>query len=554
MRRMWLVYCVGAVAVIGTDLCEALFPKLTQMTIDIFNNSLPDVARQAHKIGLNFDGATKFEAFQVIFALMLALIFVQFLGRIGWRVTLAQQTHYVAAKFKKIIWNRARYFPRSRLEGDLSSGELMNVATGDVGTGRFVYGFTLTAMADFVFLLIFTATAMFSIDVELTLWSLAILPVLPIFLDRLARRESRAHAVAQESLSKLTDLAAQAVATVRLQRLTQTGPFWEGKLNDSADEYRLKRLSVIRAGLAYIPTTGYAPIVSYVILLGLGLKKVFLHEMSVGSFVAMQSYIFIIQGPLFDLGMIISEWQRCFTSLERISHVLRQAEAPQLREGGARIAPSPMVFEVKGLGFRHPNAQGPVLKDLNFSLGQSERLGVRGPIGSGKSTLVNILSGFERNFEGELRLFGRDIRDYSHKELRQYISIVPQKSFLFADTIRANLRLNRELSDDEIWRLLEITCLKEDVERFPYGLETRLGEWGINLSGGQKQRLTLARALVNHPRILFLDDCLSAVDTVTEEKILANLDLEMKQLTAIWVAHRGSTLRYCDQIIDLEPL
>jgi ATP-binding cassette subfamily B protein len=138
--------------------------------------------------------------------------------------------------------------------------------------------------------------------------------------------------------------------------------------------------------------------------------------------------------------------------------------------------------------------------------------------------------------------------------LRSYIGHVSQKPFLFADSIRVNVAMNNELTDEEIWRYLELAGLKDDVELFGDKLDTQLGEWGINLSGGQKQRLTLARALAAKPKVLFLDDCLSAVDTITEEKILKNLDQHLKDVTLVWVAHRKSTLKYCNHTFELRPM
>ena len=210
------------------------------------------------------------------------------------------------------------------------------------------------------------------------------------------------------------------------------------------------------------------------------------------------------------------------------------------------------VFEVKNLNYRYEDGSDLVIKDLSFQLGAKRRLGIMGPIGSGKSTLVNILCGMDRHFEGEVSIYGRNFSDYSHSELREHISVVGQKPFLFADTIRENVRLDRDLSDDDVWHFLNLAGLADDVRDFPEQLGTPLGEWGINLSGGQKQRLTLARALARRSQVYFLDDCLSAVDTVTEEKILNNLDREFKDQTLVWVAHRESTLKYCDQILELQ--
>jgi len=161
------------------------------------------------------------------------------------------------------------------------------------------------------------------------------------------------------------------------------------------------------------------------------------------------------------------------------------------------------------------------------------------------------MAGLEQNFRGEVLFSGEDIKSYSHVSLRDNIKLVNQKNFLFSDTVRNNISLNQKLTDEELWHYLDVAGVATDVRTFSNGLDTALGEWGVNLSGGQKQRLTLARALAAKPKVLFLDDCLSAVDTVTERKILSSLDKELKGKSVIWVAHRESTLKYCDKILEL---
>jgi len=532
ISKMWWLYSGGILAVIGTNITEALVPKVVQLSIDRALAGGEGVSTLAYAL--------------------LGVLLFQGVCRFLWRVTLAQQTHFVAARMKSLLWNRARYLPKDRLERDLSPGELMNVATGDVGSARFVFGFTLVGSTDFVFLILFTLGFMFTIDVELTLWAIALLPGLPFFLDRLARKESRQHKEAQESLSQLTDLAAQAVSSVRLQRLTRTAAFWVNKLSKAAIDYREKRFDVVKTSLSFIPATGFAPLVSIGVLIFLGAKKVIDGQMSIGSFVAMQSYVFIIQGPLIELGVIISEWQRSFASLDRVARTWREEEAPLLRAGGERPVPQDGdVYQVRGLSFTYEGRPYPVIDGLSFEIAAGARLGIKGPIGAGKSTLLQILAGFERQFQGDVRLWGRDVREYSHEGLRARIKMVPQRPFLFADTIRANLSLDRTMSDEELWYLVHLAGIHSDVRTLPKGLDTPLGEWGVNLSGGQKQRLTLARALAAKPEILLLDDCLSAVDTVTEESILKNLDHELRAVTLVWVAHRDSTLRYCDRVLTL---
>ena len=539
------VYVIGILSVMMTTLAEVVVPHIVKISIDTLSNITAvgvDVAK---------------ERFTKFFLILISLYLVQYIGRVGWRVFLAQQAHHVGAKMKSLVWDRSRFLPRSKLERDLRPGDLMNVATGDVNSGRFAYSFTLVMIADMIWLFTLTLIAMFLISPKLTLWTLILLPGLPFFLHRLSVLEGKQHDVAQESLSDLSDLSAQSVSTIRLQRLTQTGAYWKQRLFASSLDYMQKRQAVIFTGLRFIPITGLTPILSYVVLLVIGINDVMAGTLSVGSFVAMQSYIFLIQVPLIELGETVAEWQRSFTSLRRISKIYAEPEAPRLRGGGLPVTSSEgPILEVRGLSYSVPGSVPgtdlQIIDNLSLSLQPHERLGILGPVGSGKSTLINILSGFENDFEGQVFLHGQEIRMLEHAGLRRRIGVVPQKAFLFADTIRSNINLDMNLSDEQIWHYLKLAAVDEDVRSFSAGLDTRIGEWGVTLSGGQRQRLTLARALARKPEILLLDDCLSAIDTVTEERILQGLDRELADTTLVWVAHRKSTLKYCDQILEMK--
>ncbi|MBS1982679.1 MAG: ABC transporter ATP-binding protein [Bdellovibrionales bacterium] len=524
-------YALGIFSVVLTNIADVILPKYFQWSVDALSQNS---ARFLHYL-----------------APMAGFLALQFMGRIFWRQTLGQQTHYVAAKLRSQLWNRARFFPRERLETDLTPGELMNVATSDIGLARFMFGFTIVGTVDFFFLLTLTVAAMLTVDAKLTLATLAILPAVPFMIDRISRREAAQHRVAQSALSKLTDLVAQAVATQRLQRVSGTHRFWEAKLGETANEYRGKRFEVAKTSLAFIPVTGVAPLISFAALLALGMSRVLAGTLTIGEFIAMQSYIFIIQTPMLELGSIISEWQRGFASFERVTRTLAQPEASGLRAGGATPLSQEVILTAKDLSFRYPGAERDVFSKLSFELRAGRRLGVTGPIGAGKTTLLEILSGLQRGFTGQVLFHGRDIRELSHAEMRRQISVVPQRPFLFGDTVRSNMALDRQLTDDEIWHWLDVAGVREDIAELPDQLNTKLGEWGVNLSGGQKQRLTLARALARKPQVLLLDDCLSAVDTVTEERILRALDRELQHATLVWVAHRASTLRHCTDLLEL---
>lgn len=531
VRKLRWTYLAGAGAVVLTNITDAFIPQYTARAIDALQKS---------------DAA--FTRFIPPVALLLVLAAI---GRVYWRQLLGQQTHYAGARMRSLLWERARYLPRERLTTDLSPGELMSLATSDVGLARMMFGFTIVGTVDFVFLLGLSLACMLSIDPWLTAATLIIFPPLPFILDRLSRREALQHNTAQTKLSELTELAAQAVATQKLQRVSQTHVFWEKRLAKAADVYRHRRMDVAKTSLLFIPVTGAAPLIAFGILLMLGVERVLAGHISIGQFVALQSYVFLVQQPMLELGVIISEWQRSKASFQRLVTILAQPAAPGLESEHPAPVLADLAYVARNLSFRYPGASYPVFEGLNLELKKGARLGLMGPLGSGKSTLLEIFSGLETRFEGELKLFDRDVRQYSHADLRRFVSVVPQRPFLFSNTIAANMRLDRALAEDEVWHWLEVAGVAEDVKKLPEQLETRLGEWGVNLSGGQKQRLTLARALARRPMILLLDDCLSAVDTLTEERILQGLNEHLRETTLVWVAHRPSTLRHCDTILDL---
>lgn len=542
IRRNWLVYTVGMVTMFLTNAMQVLSTRSLGWVVDFFlKKSVPTWVK--------LDSPEK--VFYLLFGIVLGSRILLIVGRVGWRLTLARQTHRSAGMMKKRLWDKVRFFPRKELDTTYSKGVLMNISTSDVGMARFIFGFTLVGFSDVVFLGIITLFALFSIEWKITLASLIVLVFVPLIVKKLSDVEGQRFDEAQDKLSEFNDLSSQVVSSIRLQRLTQTGPYWEKRLASSAENYRQKHIFAVFTSLRYIPVMGAASVLTYLIIFGIGIVAVLKDHISVGDFVAMQSLIFLLEQPLMGLGFVVSDIRKAFTSLQRLHEVYEAKQDVGLISEGQSPLAQEKIIEASQLSFSYENSDQKILNNFNISISQKERLGIMGPIGAGKSTLLQILSGLERNVEGKVLFCGKPFSEYSHHELRQFVAIVPQKPFLFADNIRNNLCLERTFTDEELWHFLEVAGLKSDVEGFPHKLDTQLGEWGINLSGGQKQRMTLARAIARKPQVLFLDDCLSAVDTVTEEKILRAMDQELKDTTLIWVAHRKSTLKYCHRIIEL---
>lgn len=544
LKDRWGIYCLGAFSVLLTNLMQVLAPKNIGWIVDFFaGRAIPEI----------LTGNTQQETFLTLFLVLAVSRVLINIFRFMWRITLGRQTHYAAAELKREVWEHVRFLKKEDLDRKFTKGVLMSASASDTMSARFIFGFTLVAVFDVAFLGLFTFITMAYIHLGMALLSCVVLLFVPIFVRRLSKKEVEQYRHVQDTLSHFNDLSSQAVATIKLQRLTQTGPFWERRLMNIAEQHRSQRLKGIGLSLLYIPVMGVAAIISYVVLFILGIYFTFNGKMTVGEFISMQGLIFLLHDPLMSLGFVISEWKKAFAGLERLAEIYQHEKEQFLVTKGSPIVETEQypVLEAKNLSFNFSES-APLFDNLNFKLAPGDRLGITGPIGSGKSTLLSILTGLERNNGGEIYFHGKKFSQYAHHDLRNYMAHVHQRPFLFADSIRTNVVMDRTMSDEEVWRYLDLAGLKEDVEAFPNQLNTQLGEWGINLSGGQKQRLTLARALARKPKLLFLDDCLSAVDTITEERILKNLDHNLKEVTLVWVAHRKSTLKYCNHTFELK--
>jgi ATP-binding cassette subfamily B multidrug efflux pump len=541
------VYLFGTFTLLVTSITEVMMPKFVQWSIDLIGGktaSLPTALQDVSAI----------KSLHNIVILMACAMFIGFLGRIGWRQLLARQTHLVGRRIKIDFWDALCRLPVREFQR-WSLGDLMNRATGDWNVTRSIHGFTIVLTQDLIFFTILAIISMFMIDIQMTLACLIVFPFLPRVITRIARKEHDLHAVAQNKLGDLSDKISQALSTIRMQRATNSGQLWQKALAGEARDYANKRFEVVKTGWRIFPLGAFPTLVAYGVLLVWGVQKIQSGALTIGEFVALQSYVLMLQGPLFDMGDCIAEWQTGFASFKRIVEVLRLKTLGDQFNARSKVAqPSFLgpLLVIKNLDFFFPESERKILSDINLTISAGARVGILGPIGSGKSTLMSLVAGLIDPPPGSMFLHGVDLVTAKREFVTEQVAVVPQKSFLFAGSIRFNLVLDQEYSDDLLWEILKIVCLDQDIRLLKDGLDTWIGEWGINLSGGQKQRLALARAIIRKKPLLLLDDCLSAVDAVTEEKILSNLDEELQGLTVIWVAHRMSTLKKCSQVYGLE--
>ena len=477
------------------------------------------------------------------------------LGRMLWRITLARETHLAANWLREKIYQHVQFFPQEDLDRNFTTGNVMNLSTSDINAGKMIFGFTLVAACDVLFLGVFTVASMWSIDPQMAMGSFIIAPILFYGVTKLGKLEWQSHRRSQEFLSVFNENVGQAISTIKLQKITQTGKFWEKKLFTAASTFRTQRLHALFISLRYFPVLGCGVIISYLVLFLYGIGKVEAQAMTIGQFVTMQGLIFLLQDPIIELGFVVSEWQRASACLGRIAQVYNHPRDLAIQvtgdQGPEDYSTAKPLVAMKNVSFAYPHIDRLALKNFSMELYAGDRLGIIGQIGSGKTTLLKIMSGLLIGHDGAVHFAGRPFANYSHQLLRQQIALVGQKPFLFAQSIRQNLLLDQQLPDELLYHYLALVCFDQDLSQFPQGLDTQLGEWGINLSGGQKQRLCLARALIRRPRLLLLDDCFSAVDPQTEEAILQRLNVELNETAVVWVAHRRSTLKFCQRIEEL---
>src|SRR5581483_2127916 len=316
-------------------------------------------------------------------------------------------------------------------------------------------------------------------------------------------------------------------------------------------EYIRRSLKLVRLMGMLWPTLETMLGFAIVLVLWLGGREVLLHRMSVGQFVAFNTYMVQLTWPVIALGWVINIFQRGTASMGRINEIL--TEKPEIRDLSAPAAADLGIrgeIEFRNLNFAYTDSQ--VLHDINLRIPEGSSLAIVGPTGSGKTTLVSLIPRIYDAPRGSVLIDGRPITDFPLETLRRAIGFVPQETFLFSDSIRENIAFGKdEVTDEEVRYAAAGAGIAPDIESFPEQYATVVGERGITLSGGQKQRTAIARAIIRDPKILILDDALSSVDTHTEDKILGHLRDVMKGRTTIFISHRVSTVRNADRIAVL---
>ena len=440
------------------------------------------------------------------------------------------------------------YFHRNR------TGDLMSRATNDLNAVRMMIGPAVMYLSNTVLTFIAVIWVMLSLNRRLTLLSLIPLPILSVAVYFFGAAIHRRFDKIQEQLSTISAVTHEALAGVRVVRAYRQEHFEIRRFKEANDEYVRRNRKLIRVQGAFFPIMGLLMGVGALLVLWLGARDVIAGRMTVGELVAFNSYLMMLAWPMIAFGWVTNLLQRGTASWKRMLEVL--AAEPGITDAGAsaQIVSRDQIrgdVEFRNLTFRYGEVA--VLRNISATLPAGTTTAVVGATGSGKSTLLNLLPRLNDPPPGTVFVDGIDVRDLPLDALRRSIGFVPQEPFLFSATIADNIAFGVGTAPrEQVEHAAHVSRLDKDLADFPKGYDTVVGERGITLSGGQKQRTAIARAVMTDPKILVLDDALSAVDTYTEEEILTRLAGVMRSRTTIIVSHRVSTVRTADQILVLD--
>jgi len=442
------------------------------------------------------------------------------------------------------------------------TGDLMSRATNDTLAVRMAAGpavmYTMNTVVGFFFAL----ALMLWISPTLTLYALLPLIFLPLLVIRIGKVIHKRFEEIQEQYATLSTMVQENLTGTRIVRAYVQEEEQNRRFDALNKEYRARNMALARTAGAFHPVMGLLSGLGMVIVLWLGGREVMAGMISVGDFVAFNFYLVLLIWPMIALGWVVNLFQRGAASMGRLNRILDRE--PAIRAPVPLPEPTLIRGEVtfRNVSFRYPGTNRDVLQDISFTARPGETIAVVGATGSGKSTLVSLIPRLYDPSEGAVLLDGVPLPEMDPARVRAAIGMVPQDTFLFSETLAANIALGLEhdgaLDEDPeavhpvVESAARTSQLHESIQDFPAGYRTRLGERGINLSGGQKQRATLARALARDPRILILDDALSAVDTQTEARILEDLREVLADRTAFVISHRVSAVMNADQILVLE--
>ncbi|HPC79021.1 MAG TPA: ABC transporter ATP-binding protein [Fervidobacterium sp.] len=534
IKKRWYFYMFGIMVLVVIDLLQLFVPKVLSQAINSVE-TIKDISEV-----------------KVFVWSIIGLAFGMLAGRFWWRYFIMGTSRYFDYISKKYLFDKilnldTYFFDKHR------SGDIMAYFTNDVPMVERMLGMGVVQLTDAVFMTFTTVFFMAtSTNWRLTLTALIPLPgiiIISLLFGRIIFKRSRR---VQDVYSNLSGYTEETMDGVRVIKSFSILPKMEELFEKRARENFNANMALIRIWGVMWPLIHFVGSLAYFVVLTVGGPMVINNTVTLGDFIAFNSYVGMLIWPLTAYGMVMNTIQQGRAAMQRLEEMFSVkplVEEPQ--------DPLPLneidTIEVKGLTFSYPGTQREVLRNVDFELKRGQFVGIVGTVGSGKSTLVKVISKLYPVESGKIFINGMDINKLHSRDIRRLISYVPQETFLFSDSVSQNVAFGMEKYDiEKVKEVVKLAAVDEDVEKFPEKYDTLVGQRGVMLSGGQKQRLTIARALMRDASVYIFDDCLSAVDPETEQEIIKTLREEMKGSTMIIITHRLKVLQNADIIYVLD--
>lgn len=533
IKKRILSYIAGVCILIIASFISLRIPKVLGNVTDMLNKG---------------QGTIKGIRIQLIFMLILAVL--GFGLRFCWRYFLVGNSRHVESYLRRKLFSHLQTLPVN-FYNNHRTGDLIAYAINDINAVRRVFGFGFVALIEGVLVNSVSVYYMAeTIEPALTLMALGPVPIVVIVTILLRKTMRNRFLKVQKAFALISERVQENIMGIRVVKSFAQEDSEMDDFNKLSRKNLKTHMRMVRVSGSLGPVTQVCFGISFLFFIIYGSKLVAAGTISLGDFIAFNTYMAAIIKPVANISRIIQVWQRGAASLGRLNEIFQ--EKSDISDGDESEIMD-YDIEFKNLTFTYPQTKTPVLKNINLKVPSGSTLGVIGKTGSGKTTLANLLLRLYPIPDSRIFINGMDINQISLEVLREGIGFVPQENFLFSTTIRTNISFYHDgITDEEVEQAAKMSGVYDNILEFPEGFDTVVGERGMTLSGGQRQRVSIARALAKNPFILILDDSLSAVDTETEAEILGNIKSILQHRTGIIISHRASTVMHADKIIYLE--
>lgn len=528
-------YIIGIIFLLLSDVVSLFLPYIIGKLIDLI-----------------YQGSIDIYYFTKIIIFTIIIIILKYFLAMGWSYNVFKASgsiEYLTRNklMKKFLGQSQEFFENN------STGSLMGKSTNDIIQISIMAGYGTLSLIDATVLpLSIILVMIFTIDLRLTLLSILPLPFIALIYFKIGDKIYDKSKKVNQAFDKLNDTVLEDAEGIRIIRVFNIVENRRKLFYENADKLAENNIILAKYQALLAPIERIITSLTFIIAIGFGAFLINLGQISIGQIVSFTYYLNMLVWPMYALGDFINLKQQASASMDRINETLEYKEEI-INSCNKKSLDSPVSIEFDKHSFKYPSLKNNILNEISLKIKASTSLGILGKTSSGKTTLIKQLLDIYRVDKSSI-YFNDDVSsDISFKSFKEKIGYVPQEHMIFSDTLRNNILFSNEnASEKELLRAIEIADFKKDIDGFELGLETVTGEKGVSLSGGQKQRLSIARAVVDNPEILILDDAMSAVDANTEKNILNNLIKYRKDKTTIIIAHRISQVQNCDNIIVLD--